>query len=164
MCVEGGTHHTLPLFCTTQYVGLMYGINDDWSALQIKTVLIAGHADGIGAASLHLYTREIECRGVLISAIHNFQQGRQCTYIAILRGFRATAVAMGSITYSECVFIAVGIQHAMRMRHFVICDLSGCTIFYHIISYMLRFSKRMLRNTKYVLIFSTNVCLKYFSF
>jgi len=55
-----------------QSVRLMYGVNDVWSALQIKAVLIAGHADGTGAASLHLYIREIECRGVLTSAIHNF--------------------------------------------------------------------------------------------
>jgi len=38
------------------------------------------------------------------------------------------------ITYYECEFVAVGIQHAMRMRHIVIYGLPGTTIFFHVIS------------------------------
>ena len=39
-----------------------------------------------------------------------------------------------SIAYSKCVFVAFVIQHVMVMRHIVICDLSGSTIFFHIVS------------------------------
>jgi hypothetical protein len=39
-----------------------------------------------------------------------------------------------SIAYSECVFVDLGIQHAMRMRHIVIRCLPGSAIFSHIIS------------------------------
>ena len=54
-----------------------------------------------------------------------------------LRRVRVTIFAVGksvSITYSECVSVALGIQHAMRMRHIVMCGLSGSTTFSHIIS------------------------------
>ena len=41
-----------------------------------------------------------------------------------------------NITYCECVFVALGIQLAMRMRHIIlsICGLSRTTAFSHIIS------------------------------
>jgi hypothetical protein len=32
------------------------------------------------------------------------------------------------------MFVALGIQHAMRMRHTAICVLSGYTFFFHTIS------------------------------
>jgi hypothetical protein len=58
------------------------------------------------------------------------------------------------------VFVALGIQHAMRMRHVVFCGLSGFNIFLHIILKKARFSKKKRNNllnirVKCVSIFST---------
>jgi hypothetical protein len=47
------------------------------------------------------------------------------------------------IIYSECVFVALEIQHAMHMCHIVICDLPGSTLFFHIISYTEQFKKKV---------------------
>jgi len=39
-----------------------------------------------------------------------------------------------NITYSECVFVALGgDQRAMRMRY-IVCVLSGFTVFFRVIS------------------------------
>jgi len=38
------------------------------------------------------------------------------------------------ITYSERVTVTLVIQHVMRMRHIIMCGLSGTTIFLHITS------------------------------
>jgi len=37
------------------------------------------------------------------------------------------------ITYSECVFVALGTQRAIHVRHIVIGGLSNSTMFFHII-------------------------------
>ena len=47
-----------------------------------------------------------------------------------------------STTYSECVFVGYGIQHAMRKRHTAICALHRCTTFSHVTLQKARFSKK----------------------
>jgi len=56
-------------------------------------------------------------------------------YNVTLRCVRCNRKAI-SDTHSECVcvFVALGIQHAMRMRHTVTCGLPGSTVVFHIIS------------------------------
>jgi hypothetical protein len=66
-----------------------------------------------------------------------FKLDQQCTYDTILKHIRATTVPAEksiSVTYSECVFVALVIQHAMHMNQIVICHLPSSTVFAHIIS------------------------------
>ena len=59
------------------------------------------------------------------------KQDTQCRYNVTLRHVRITIPAVGgkkSIIHSECVFVALVIQHAKRMPRIVICDLSGRTV------------------------------------
>jgi len=60
-----------------------------------------------------------------------------------------------SITYSECASVALGIQHAMRMRHTIICDLPRSTIFFpHYLMNGTIFGEKKLLNVKFVFRFS----------
>jgi len=58
------------------------------------------------------------------------------------------------ITYSERVFVALGVQPATRVRHIAICGLLHFTLFFHNFSQTARFSKKKLLTTKCVFWFS----------
>jgi hypothetical protein len=69
----------------------------------------------------------------------NINPTTQCTCEVTQRHLRLTIVALeksGSVTYSECVSVALCIQHvnAHAPYYIVICGLSGSTVFLHIIT------------------------------
>jgi hypothetical protein len=63
-----------------------------------------------------------------------------------MRRVRATTIAVEKkrVTYSECAFLALGIQHAVRMRHTVTCDLSGSILFPHYLKNSLTVGKNVI--------------------
>ena len=91
------------------------------------------------------------------------EQDRKYMTNVTVRYVRANIVAVESSKYyifRECVFVTLGIQHAMRMRHIVICSFSRSTIFFHIISYK---AKKIIECKMFVLI-SLQILPETFSF
>jgi hypothetical protein len=89
------------------------------------------------------------------------QQERQCTYNKILRCVCATIVAVEKQwvlhNLSVCVFVALGIQHAMHVHHIGISGLPRSTLFFpHYLTNGTIFEKKLL-DTKCVLILSTTI-------
>jgi hypothetical protein len=68
------------------------------------------------------------------------------------------------VTYSECVFLALGIQHAMRMRRVVICGQPGTTVFFHIILINSTIFEEKVMEYNVCFDFLCKFCLKYFLF
>jgi len=53
------------------------------------------------------------------------------------------------IAYSECMSVALNIQHAKRVRHIVGCGLLGCSLSVLIILQTTRFSEEKLLNIRF---------------
>ena len=68
------------------------------------------------------------------------KKDRQCTYIrntGALSCNNCCSIKAISITYSECVTVALGIQHAMRMRSIILSVICGLPRFYKTFSHYL---------------------------
>ena len=70
---------------------------------------------------------------VLLPTLYSFtsDQDRQCTYNLTLGRVRATTVSVEkqlSIAHSECVSVALVIQHATRMHHIILSSVVGAAV------------------------------------
>jgi len=88
------------------------------------------------------------------------QQYRQCMFKHNVEVRLCNHCCSGKaiiITYYECAFVALGIQHAMHMHHIVICGLNDYTIFPHCLinSKFFFFGGGIMEHKMCVLIFST---------
>jgi hypothetical protein len=98
---------------------------------------------------------------ILLPLKHFFTQNNTSNLRIILPSMRVRAnrCCCGksvSITFSECVSVALVVQHVMRMRR-IVCGLSGCTIFSPLSHKWHDFRRKSYKHKMPVLIFATTV-------
>jgi hypothetical protein len=99
------------------------------------------------------------------------QQGQQCTYNVTFRRVRVTIFVVEkavSIPYPECVFVALVIQHAKRMRLIILyCHLWPVRLYNVFPHYLINgtiFGEKSYWTQNVCFDFLRNFCLKHFSF
>jgi hypothetical protein len=96
------------------------------------------------------------------------RQNRQCTYNVILARVRVTTVAVEkqlSITYSECVSVALVTQHAKRTHRIILSSVACPAVPYYLINGMIfGGGGGIIEHKTSVFDFLYNFCPKDFSF
>jgi hypothetical protein len=90
----------------------------------------------------------------LRSGCSSFLQDRKCMYNVTLRRFRVIIFAVETLTYSECVSVALVIQHAMRMCRIIFSSVACMTLPHFSTSSLTRHD--FPKNVLFVLIAFTN--------
>ena len=88
--------------------------------------------------------------------VDSFQQDRPSKYKVTMRLVRAIIVVVEKlyVLHILSVFAALGMQYAMCMRDIVICGVSVSTVYFHVISWTARYSKKEIIEHKHVFWFS----------
>ena len=118
-----------------------------WYSGHYTDCAVLAHPSGKGSVNIRVVDRQCTCK--------RNNDGRSRNHCC-----RGKAI---SVTYCECVPVDLGIQHAMRMRHIVLCGLPALQYFF-ILSYKRHdFRKKVIAHKMCVSIFSA-FSLKLFSF
>ena len=119
--------------CTSVVTGSLFpSMHDYCSALLLSQIFMCL----LTCQALYKYFNPLKSSGycrssqdlTLTRQVMNVQRNngsRSCNYCCSGKAI--------SVPHSECVFVFLDIQHAVRMRHIVRCGASGFTIFFHII-------------------------------